>query len=728
MRNTRLITALMAIFCVTLAASASEQYEWKARWITKEQCLNESNTWMAFRKTVDLKTIPSSVTARIAADSKYWLWINGQTVVLDGGLKRGPAPGDSYYDKVEIAPFLTAGENRIDVLVQYFGKTGFSHMSSGQLGLLFEAVGDGVEILSDGSWQAGVQNGYRSMASVKPNYRLPESDISYDARLFPFDWFEKPGRLGSAMVLGFAPGKAPFGRLVERTIPLWKDYGVREYQSVTQSGDTLVCKLPYNCHVSPMLKVEAPAGKVIRMETDHAVVTGSECLRTEYITKEGVQEYEYFGWISGEYMYYIVPEGVKVLGVKYRETGYDTEFSGYFHCDDDLLNDYWERAVRTLYVCMRDTYYDCPDRERAQWWGDEVDELAEAFYALSPSSSKLALKGMYELVNWQRADDVMFSPIPATNWSRELPIQILAAVGWYGFHHYWEFSGDDSFVADLYDGVHRYLHNVWKLDGNGMPIYRNGDWDWPDAGDNCDKLALVAPWYWLALKSECDFAKMLCRADDVREDEAIMANISSKYNGLFWNGTEYRSPSYEGLTDDRVHAMAVITGFAGEDKYPAIAAVLATQMHATTFMHRFVLEALYKMKRPDIALDRMHKLYPTIMKDGCSTLYEHWNFDGSCNHAWAGNGIVAMGKDIAGIKPVEPGFKVFELSPQMGALKEVDAAVDTSFGKIEVSLRRKGRRIDVILGVPEGTEAKVPMRKGNVASYGPGKHIFTISQ
>ncbi|MFR7465122.1 MAG: hypothetical protein ACLUVG_09725 [Phocaeicola vulgatus] len=29
----------------------------------------------------------------------------------------------------------------------------------------------------------------------------------------------------------------------------------------------------------------------------------------------------------------------------------------------------WEKSQRTLYITMRDTYMDCPDRERAQWWG-----------------------------------------------------------------------------------------------------------------------------------------------------------------------------------------------------------------------------------------------------------------------------------------------------------------------------------------------------------------------
>lgn len=102
--------------------------------------------------------------------------------------------------------------------------------------------------------------------------------------------------------------------------------------------------------------------------------------------------------MNGHYVWYILPEGVEVKDVAFRETGYDTEFAGSFTCDDPFLNELWKRSAHTLYITMRDTYFDCPDRERAQWWGDAVKELGEAFYALSPSSHKLAVKGIYELV------------------------------------------------------------------------------------------------------------------------------------------------------------------------------------------------------------------------------------------------------------------------------------------------------------------------------------------
>lgn len=151
--------------------------------------------------------------------------------------------------------------------------------------------------------------------------------------------------------------------------------------------------------------------------------------------------------MSGHIVKYAIPQGVEVKAVKFRETGYDTEFAGTFACDDPFMNELWKRAARTLYVNMRDNYFDCPERERAQWWGDAVNELGQAFYAFDPQAQKLALKAIYELMNWQRGDGVIFSPVPAGNWTRELPLQMLASVGWYGFYTQYYYSGDSSFVA-----------------------------------------------------------------------------------------------------------------------------------------------------------------------------------------------------------------------------------------------------------------------------------------
>ena len=168
----------------------------------------------------------------------------------------------------------------------------------------------------------------------------------------------------------------------------------------------------------------------------------------------------------------------------------------------------------------------------------------------------------------------------------------------------------------------------------------------------------------------------------------------------------YITPGHADDPDDRVQALAVISGIASPDKYPALKKVFAERYNATTYMFPYVLDALYMMGEPQMALDRMRKMYPTVMKDNCSTLYEHWNFDGTCNHAWTGGGVVSMVRQLAGVDALAPGYQEFEVSPQMGDLKWLKTGFETNYGRIEVSLVKKGKRIDAEITVPEGTTCK----------------------
>ena len=75
--------------------------------------------------------------------------------------------------------------------------------------------------------------------------------------------------------------------------------------------------------------------------------------------------------------------------VKYRETGYDTAFAGSFECNDNDYNMLWKKAARTAYICMREHFYDCPDRERVGFWGDGTPELNQCFYVFDSGSHRL---------------------------------------------------------------------------------------------------------------------------------------------------------------------------------------------------------------------------------------------------------------------------------------------------------------------------------------------------
>ena len=171
-------------------------------------------------------------------------------------------------------------------------------------------------------------------------------------------------------ILFLTPGKAAI-----------KDYGLKDYVSLSRdlphtenSEWKLVCALPYNCQFQPWIEVEAPPGKVIRFNSSNPLVLYLTKTET-WTTGSGPQTHEAANWVSGEGAIYTIPAGVTVKRVKYRETGYDTTFAGSFMCDDNDYNILWQKAARTAYLCMRDHYYDCPDRERVGFWGDGTPEL-----------------------------------------------------------------------------------------------------------------------------------------------------------------------------------------------------------------------------------------------------------------------------------------------------------------------------------------------------------------
>ena len=88
----KIIVSLIVGILTAAHIQAQNSDNTRAQWISGELCNSATNTWLIYRKTVHIDNIPRSLIANIAADSKYWLWINGQMVVFEGGLKRTPSP------------------------------------------------------------------------------------------------------------------------------------------------------------------------------------------------------------------------------------------------------------------------------------------------------------------------------------------------------------------------------------------------------------------------------------------------------------------------------------------------------------------------------------------------------------------------------------------------------------------------------------------------------------
>jgi hypothetical protein len=304
-----------------------------------------ANVWNCYRKSFTLDEKPKSAIARIAVDSKYWLWVNDRLVVYEGELKRIPNPLDTYYDRVDLAPYLRKGSNTIAVLAWYWGKDGFSHKSSGRAGLVFELDAGSTKIASDASWKMLRHPAYGGTGDPHPNPRMPDDNIHFDARLDIGGWTASnfdDSLWPAAATLG-QPPVAPWNQLIERPIPLWRTSPLISYENASElprvsDGKPIIALLPRNLSISPYLKIKAPAGLTIDLRTDNYKGGSEYNYRSEYVTREGVQEFESLACLNGHWMIYSTPAGVEILDLRYRETRYDADFTGRFQCG--LFTDY----------------------------------------------------------------------------------------------------------------------------------------------------------------------------------------------------------------------------------------------------------------------------------------------------------------------------------------------------------------------------------------------------
>ena len=81
-----------------------------------------------------------------------------------------------------------------------------------------------------------------------------------------------------------------------------------------------------------------------------------------------------------------------------------------------------------------------------------------------------------------------------------------------------------------------------------------------------------------------------------------------------------------------------------------------------------------------------------------------------------------MVRRLAGVDALAPGYREFEVKPQMGDLKWLKTGFETNYGRIEVSLVKKGRRIEAEITVPEGTTCRAGDR-----ILAPGTHKVRLS-
>ncbi|KAB2640324.1 MAG: Bacterial alpha-L-rhamnosidase [Verrucomicrobia bacterium] len=507
----------------------------------------------------------------------------------------------------------------------------------------------------------------------------------------------------AALLLGQASAGESAAAPQDAPVPM-KDYGLQEYVHLSKDLPhtepkpwKLVCTLPYNCHFQAWIELEAAAGQQIRFDSSNPLV--SYLTPTETCsTTAGSQIHEAKNWVSGEGAIYTIPAGVTVKAVKYRQTGYDTTFAGSFECNDNDYNILWKKAARTAYLCMRDHFYDCPDRERVGFWGDGTPEMNQCFYVFDSKAHRLAR----DLVR------------------RELqpkfyPGQHLEFLGEYGLWFYYLQSGDLDSMKAIYEPTKTFLFDTYQF-GNPRT--------WFDWGKEVKDTAVTETcFFYICLGTLKKIALITGHEADVATIDAKRAAIKKTFDSQYWKGRYYMSEQVN-EPDDRANAMAVNAGLAEPAKWQAIYDnVLTKKTGASCFFDRWVFEALCTMGKQEYALLRMYKRYKTMIPCSFTTLWEHYDrwwasridaFDegSSLNHGWNPPAIL-LSQTIAGVSALAPGWSTYQVMPKEAFLTSIKVVVPSVKGNVSVDLHKTASEYAIELISPAGSTAIVGIPKGS---------------
>lgn len=622
--------------------------------------------WAAFSKDIELEKDEDVAVLDITCDTYYWLWVNGEEVVWEGCLKRGITPDDGFYDRVEINDKFKKGKNNVSVLVRHLGDDGFSHKDSGHGGLAIEGkIGDKT-FVTDKTWKAKkFAYNYTSFDFFNNlNFRLSERGSIVSGEDYTEFW--KDGSTDgwdNAVVLDKAKSEEYFGRsylnpLPKKAIEDAVYFDLSDYDIDGKSRRTMTFELDVNVQFCPVFEFEADKeGRKIVYYTENRALN----YKNTYIAKKGDNRFLDFAWINGEKLIVTVDKGVKLKKVGYRTTGYNTSAVQSFTSSDEALTTLWQKSVNTLLVTMRDSYMDCPDRERAEWIGDAVIESDMSFYSLTPDSAALFRKAIVTTYGWVHADGVIQTVVPNGVKAYELPMQNLAFL--VGCVNYVNYSGDDSVVPMILSMAEGYLP-LWNMK-DGLVVHRKGSWDWGDWGKNVDVPALENAWYYYA-------ASRLLTLADPSGDFAKFC--SERMNTIAENYSKYYKSngiSSGKKADDRANAVAVLAGLYKEEDKDKIIDTLYNVRNSSPYMEKYVEQALCELGRVDLALSRAKELYADMINDDCSTLWEFWKKNsGTTNHAWAGGTLYTLSRYVGGVYPTEKGFSSFVVKPDIDALKD----------------------------------------------------------
>ena len=383
---------------------------------------------------------------------------------------------------------------------------------------------------------------------------------------------------------------------------------------------------------------------------------------------------------------------------------------GYFKCDDTLVNEIYDTAAHTLFLCMQNRLWDGIKRDRLVWLGDMHPEFRGV----------LSLYGEHPLIESGLCEATLHNVLPA--WMSEVPsysiwwLAILCEYEWY--------TGKWEFVKSQLDyayGVISQINVCVSDDGvldytkAGLPTAYGFFLNWEtskeqglESGNRGLLLATMQKFVSMAKRRGVDYKLAEIIINKLNKNK-LFNGCSKPVAALYSMGYGYNDNVKDILTNGGAK------GF-------------------STFMSYYISKSLVGCDNADIALRDLKEFYGGMLSRGATSFWEsydpdwlvhsgrideftpsgkkdiHSSFGAFCYvgyrlslcHGWACGPVPFLSENALGIKFLDVGGKKVKIEPNLMGLNKVEGAYPTPFGLIEVSHKQTDSGVVSKVKLPSG--------------------------
>jgi len=759
---------------------------WNAYWINASGETGRDYGVFYFRKQIDLAAKPASFFVNVSADNRYKLYVNGTLVSC------GPARGDTYfwnYERVDLAPYLTAGKNTLAAQVWNEAEYRPEAQISMRTAFIMKGATATEDIVNTNtSWKAVRDKGYKPLPVnlgygayyvAGPGELVDESKTvknavakNVDASAWPaaaivdagkpkgmqdaFGWMLVQSQIpqmervyqripslrkavGADAPAGFPANKTAMTIPANTTASFILDqtYLTNAYLTLNFSkGKGAGISMTYNESMFDNLK------KFGNRKGDRNAVEGKQLEgRKDSLIADGTngQSFTNMFWRTFRYVKLIIHtanEPLVIDDIYGTSTGYPFKLNAKLNTDNPELQQMLNIGWRTARMDAIETYMDCPYYEQLQYIGDTRIQAMVSYYN---SGDDRLMRNAINLMDHSRlGEGITLSRHPSFS------PQIISTFSlWYigVLHDYWMYRPDANFIKDKLQGergVLDFFSRYQQADGSlkNVPYWVFVDWSngWgggsPPVGSKggsaiLDLQLLMA--YQQAAEMEAKLGMPALATSYSAKAAQLKQTIQTKY----WDTDKglYADNEDKKQFSQHANSLAILTGVAGKTAAPSIARKLlsdASLTQCTIYFKYYLHQALTQAGFGDDYL-RWLDIWREDIRLGLTTWAEMSDVPASRSdcHAWGSSPNIEFFRIVLGINSYAPGFKKIRIEPHLGELKNASGEIPHPDGKVTVSYQLQGKVWDIRLNLPAGTTG-IFVWKGRQLPLKTGANSFKL--